>query len=120
MMIEAIHLITLFGMIFANIGWFFFYHYKLRKQDSAYKHWVDQNKKAYVIVRYVALAWNFKQVRMMYSNFLNKEYFNGAFESRYKTLIKPLFILSVINFVIQVMPILLMDIYNLIFIPWGY
>ena len=35
-------------------------------------------------------------------------------------MIKPLFIVTVINFVIQVMPILVMDIYSFMFIEWGY
>ena len=59
-MIEAIHLITLFGMIFTNIAWYFYCHFKIRKSDNAFMHWVDDNKKQYDIVRYVSLAWNFK------------------------------------------------------------
>jgi hypothetical protein len=63
-------------------------------------------------------------MRLLYSQFKLKGsgdlYFNAAAESRYRTLIKPLFIATVLNFVLQVTPVLMMDIYNFIFVEWGY
>lgn len=36
------------------------------------------------------------------------------------TIVRPLFIASIVNFVLQVMPIVVMDIYAFIYVPWGY
>lgn len=60
-------------------------------------------------------------MRLFYCKFfVKKPWFSATFNNQYSTVIRPLFIATVLNFLLQVGPIILMDAYNLMFIPWGY
>ena len=43
-----------------------------------------------------------------------------AFTDRYEALVFPLFVLTIVNLIIQVVPVLIDDVYTIVFIPWGY
>jgi hypothetical protein len=67
------------------------------------------------------MFYSFKSVRVMYTKLQpNKPYMNVPFENPYTTLVKPFFITTVANFLLQAGPIFLMNAYMLMFIPWGY
>ena len=119
-LVTSIHLICLFSMMLANLGFTLIMHLKLRKDDQAFKYWTDENIKPYRIIKWLMFLYSFKAVRLLYSQIQNKPYFDAPFERKYQTLIKPLFFVTVINFLLQAGPIILMDCYNLWFIGWGY
>ena len=71
-MVTAIHLITLFSMLFANVGFGLFLHMRLRKEDPAFKFWTDHNPRIYTVAKWVMMGYSFKSVRILYCNFLSK------------------------------------------------
>lgn len=100
MMVLAIHFLCLFGMLVINAGFALYFHMTQRKGDIPFKHWANFHKKPYKVIKWMMLVFNFKLARLMYSNLFKKEYFNAAFDNRYATLIKPLFIASMVNFLL--------------------
>ena len=119
-MVTAIHLTTLFSMVIINIAFGIFIHIKLRKEDTAFKFWVGQNKRVYKVFRTIIFVFSFKSMRLFYCKFLQRPWFNASIENKYMAVARPLFIATAVNFILQVGPIILMDIYNMMFIPWGY
>ncbi|CDW73754.1 UNKNOWN [Stylonychia lemnae] len=120
-MVKGVHMMAFISMYLANAIFGLVFHLKYRKEDPAFVHWYSENKKWYNIYKYTIFIFNFKSIRGIYSQlFPPRTYFNAGFSDRYKNLIKPLFLVTVFNYVIQVMPVIAMDIYNFIYIPWGY
>lgn len=119
-LVQAIHLTTLFTMLITNVAFGLYIHLKVRKTDQVFRHWTDREVRGYKWIKILTLAYNFKMSRLLFARYLNKGYFQATSDSKYKSLIKPLFFTSVINFLVQCGPIVLMDIYSLWFIPWGY
>lgn len=120
-LVVAIHLTTLFGMLITNIAFTLFFDLKIRKEDQPFLFWTDKNRKTYLIIKWLMMLYNFKCVRILYSkiNFIKPE-LDAPFENKYQRVVRPLFIATVVNFIVQAGPIVLMDAYNLMFIPWGY
>ncbi len=120
-LVTAIHLTTLFSMIITNVAFTLFFHLKVRKEDQPFRYWSDINKKTYKIIKWLMFIYSFKCVRLFYCKINGiKPELNAPFENKYKKIVRPLFITTVINFILQAGPIVLMDAYNLMFIPWGY
>jgi hypothetical protein len=93
----------------------------VRNFDPAFKYWGDENRRALNIYESVAALFNFKVLRGLYSKaFKEKNEFSAPFTEEYENIIKPLFIGTLFNVVLQVVPVLIVDIYTVVFIPWGY
>lgn len=67
MMIKAVHILTYISMYLANVTFGLLFHYKLRKEDSAFIYWHAQDKKPYYVYKYLIFLFNFKSVRGLYS-----------------------------------------------------
>lgn len=101
MMVKAFHILTFASMYLANCVFGLYFHYRLRKEDLPFRHWYTEHKKSYTIYKYLMFLFNFKVSRGFYSKlFDNKPYFDAAFADRYKTLVRPLFYATVVNFTI--------------------
>ena len=101
MLVQAVHLTCLFTMLLTNVAFTLFLHRRQRKGDTAFRHWADDNRREYRYMRWVMMAWSFKSARVMYTRLMpEKPYMNVPFEVPYKTLIKPLFVTTVVNFLL--------------------
>jgi hypothetical protein len=120
MLVESIHVLSFVSLFCVNVIFTLLFDFKLRKKDIAFRHWISTYKKYYVIYRILSFFYSFKVLRLLYSGLFGKLYFHASFETPYKTLVRPLFYCTVANFVLQVAPVIVMNIYNFWFIPWGY
>jgi hypothetical protein len=121
MLIQAVHLTCLFTMLLLNLSFGLFLDLRQRKLDTSFRHWTDDHKPHYKSLKWLLMTFSFKSVRLMYSRLHpSKPYLNVPFENLYSSLIRPLFIATIINFLLQAGPIFLMNAYMLMFIPWGY
>lgn len=101
MMVKAFHILGFVSMYVVNCTFGTFFHLRLRKEDLPFRHWQHEHKKSYTIYKYLMFLFNFKIARGFYSKlFDNKLYFNAAFEDRYRTVVRPLFYATVVNFII--------------------
>jgi hypothetical protein len=99
-LVQAIHLTTLFTMIITNLAFGLYVHLRIRKNDQIFRHWTDREMKGYNYIKYAMLIYTFKSSRLLFSKYLNKSYFQASFSSLYKSLIKPFFIITVLNFLV--------------------
>ena len=63
-------------------------------KDKPFEHWRDQYTRENQITAVVSTVYSFKATRVLYSNFLGKPYFDAACENRFRSLIRPFFILT--------------------------
>eukprot|EP00347_Sterkiella_histriomuscorum_P022324 403330882 len=121
MMVKVIHILTYIFMYITNAAFAIEFDKKRKKNDMPFRHWETEHKQQYYFYKHLMYIFSFKLGRGLYSKVIDKKpLFNAAFGDQYKTMIFPLFIVTIVNFLLQVLPIMLMDIYNFIFIPWGY
>lgn len=99
-LITAIHLTTIFTMYIINLAFGLLLHLKLRKEDSAFRFWVDHNPRPYHLFRFLMISFNFKSLRLFYCRFLQKPWLSAPFDNKYMTAVRPLFIASVVNFLL--------------------
>jgi len=113
----ALHTIGIFGIFFLN---FITLICILRIiEDRPFHHWRDVYTRSSTALIVLSALFSFKTVRFFKSNLFKKAYFNAAFEDQYRTLTKPLFIVSMIG-LLQVIPVCMMDVYTIWQLNWGY
>jgi hypothetical protein len=119
--ILSLHLIATVAMFVMNLSISMYFKKKIVKTDNAFKHWSMDHPKAIRGYTIISALLNFKLLRGLYSHlFKSNLNFKASFEDCYDTLVKPLFVSTIVNLFVQVIPVLIIDIYTIIFIPWGY
>lgn len=123
-MIFAVYLLGILAQLFFNLGFAIVFKVKLRKRDQALKHWCSFYQRPFRVYNALMYGFNFKTARGLYSQLFKGrkpyKYFSASFDELFETLVRPLFISSAVNFFFVAIPFVIMDIYSLIFIPWGY
>ena len=87
--------------------------------DLPFKHWMKKYDTETRVVFAVSTLFTFKLCRLLFSQLRNRPWFNAACEDRFKALIRPLFILSMLS-LLQACPIFLVNIYTIWLLRWGY
>jgi len=113
----GLHQLALFIHVFFNLLAAFTIHLRIR--DKPYEHWRDQYTRESRIIATVSTLYSFKATRMLYSNFLAKPYFDVVCENRFRTMIKPFFMLTM-GSVLQPASILIANVYTIWLLRWGY
>ena len=91
----------------------------LRIKDKPYEHWRDQYTRESRIIATISTLYSFKATRILYSNFWRKPYFDVVCENRFRTFIRPFFMITV-GSVVQVAAITVANIYTIWLLRWGY
>jgi hypothetical protein len=113
----ACHTIGLFAVFFLNLVTLVSVLRLI--DDRPFRHWRDRNHKASVVFIVISALYSFKAVRLFICELFQKEYFNAAFEDKYRTMIRPMFIISMVG-LLQVVPVGFVDAYTIWQIEWGY
>ena len=121
--IISLHCISIVALFLTNVIGALYFDLKITKEDPAFKYWIEENEKGIRIYAWTAGIVSFKLLRGLYckANIRGrKAIFDAAFTDRYEALVFPLFVLTIVNLIIQVIPVLIDDVYTIVFIPWGY
>ena len=113
----GMHQIALFIHYFFNLLTMVAIH--LRITDKPYLHWRDQYTRESRIIATVSTLYSFKATRMLYGNFLGKPYFDVVCENRFRTMIRPFFMLTMAC-ILQSAVILIANVYTIWLLRWGY
>ena len=90
-------------------------------EDQAFKYWTQYNPKATIIFLTFSTLWSFKAIRAFYSKaFQGSKFFNAAFDTKFKTIVRPLFLVSMVHFTCLQLPLVMTDIYVITVIPPKY
>ena len=115
--VSGMHTFAMFVHYFLNVLCLIAIHYLIN--DKPFKHWRDQYTRENQIVATVSTVYSFKATRLLFSNFLGKPYFDAACDNRFRSLIRPMFILTMCNLV-QTGTILMANVYTIWLLRWGY
>ena len=115
--VSGMHTFALFVHYFVNVLCLIAIHYLIK--DKPFEHWRDQYTRENQIIATVSALYSFKATRLLFSNFLGKPYFDAACDNRFRSLIRPMFILTMCNLV-QTGTILLANVYAIWLLRWGY
>lgn len=110
--------IALLFMVATNVFFFIVFQRQIMN-DTTFFHWVNYNKKTVKYISIVALIFNFKVYRLLYSKFCGDERFNAPFENPYK-FYTPLNLASFLNLLLTMLVSLIACFFTLYYVPWGY
>ena len=65
--------------------------------DKPFLHWRGEHETASNIILVMTTVFSFKTLRLYHCELFNRRYFTAAFEDKYRTLINPIFIISMIS-----------------------
>ena len=116
-MVSGLHTFALFVNCFLNAFCLLAIHLLLK--DKPFEHWRDQYTRENRIIATVSTIYSFKTTRMLYSNFLGKPYFDAACENRFRSLVRPIFVLTMAS-LLSTGPILIANVYTIWLLRWGY
>lgn len=117
----SIHLATLLVMYFMNIAFTVYLIVKSQRDDAPFKHWCSYHDRLSTLYFILTSCLSFKMARCFYARvFKGSKYFDAAFDSKFESIIRPMFITSMINFVCVSVPIILADLYTLMAFNWRY
>ncbi|CAI2372672.1 unnamed protein product [Moneuplotes crassus] len=88
------------------------------KRDDSFNYWKRSYPCTYFITILVSLVLSFKFLRMFYSKFFGFEHFSCSISDK-RSLLYPITIISGINFIICMIPIVLISFIGLITTSWG-
>ena len=108
---------AMFVHYFLNVLCLIAIHFLIR--DKPFEHWRDQYTRENRIIATVTTLYSFKASRLLFSNFLGKPYFDAACDNRFRSLIRPFFILTMCNLV-QTGTVLMANVYTIWLLRWGY
>mmetsp|Transcript_8759 Transcript_8759/g.8065 ORF Transcript_8759/g.8065 Transcript_8759/m.8065 type:complete len:352 (+) Transcript_8759:902-1957(+) len=114
------HCLSVVSMYLSNLVGFFYFKKYTKKNDPAFAHWIQNNRRIYKMYSFVALGVNFKLLRGIYSKASKRPEFNAPFSEEYEHMVRPLFVQTLLNALFQVIPVIFIDLYTLMVIPWGY
>ena len=90
-------------------------------EDQAFKYWTQYNQKVTMVFLSLGTLWSFKINRAFYSKaFKGSKSFDAAFDTKFKTIVKPLFLVSMVHFSCFQLPLMMTDIYTIAVIPPKY
>ena len=115
--VTGLHQLGMFVFYFFNLLTMIAIH--LRIKDKPYEHWRDQYTRESRIIATISTLYSFKATRILYSNFWRKPYFDVVCENRFRTFIRPFFMITV-GSVVQVAAITVANIYTIWLLRWGY
>jgi len=88
-------------------------------KDKPFEHWRDQYTREMRITTVVSTVYSFKATRVLYSGFLSKPYFDAVCENRFRTLLRPFFLITMAS-VLGTGVILIANVYTIWLLRWGY
>jgi len=66
-------------------------------------------------------VWSFKSARAFYSKaFSGSKHFSAAFDRKFQTIVRPLFLVSMVHFLCLQLPLVMTDIYTIAVMPARY
>lgn len=90
-------------------------------EDQAFKYWCSYNQGAANTFMVFCAAWSFKSARAFYSKaFAGSKPFSAAFDRKFETIVRPLFLVSMVHFFCLQLPLVMTDIYTLAVMPPRY
>ena len=109
----------MFAQFFLNLGGLV--AFLLLVKDPAFTHWRDEpkNMKESNIIFGLSTIFSYKSIRLLFSNLFDKTYLNAPCEDRYRSFIRPMFILNMIGLV-QSGPALFVNVYTIWLLKWRY
>ena len=108
---------AMFAHYFVNALCLLAVHYLI--SDKPYLHWRDQYTRETRVIAAVSTLYSFKATRLLFSNFLRYPFFDAACENRYRSLLRPFFVLTMLGLV-QTGTILIANAYTIWLLRWGY
>ena len=111
------HTFAMFVHYFINVLCLIAIHYLMK--DKPFEHWRDQYTRENRIIATVSTVYSFKASRLLFCNLQGKPYFDAACENRFRSLIRPMFIFTMINLV-QTGTVLMANVYTIWLLRWGY
>lgn len=97
--------------ILQNIGFFIFYHLKLKK-DPDFEYWRKTQRKTSVVISVLGLIFSFNIYKLFYSHFFGLDCFKAPF-AKPATFQKAMILFSIANLVLCCALILSIDIVGL-------
>ena len=93
--IVAMHTVAMFLHYFLNLLCLVAVHWLIK--DKPYEHWRDQYTRESRIITTVSTLYSFKATRALYSNFAGRQYFDAACENRFRSIIRPFFLMTMFS-----------------------
>ena len=108
-------IISFIGLVVSNILFFSLYRRNIVK-DPIYKYW---NFKVLKFTLNFHLLFNFKSFRLLYCKFAGLKYFQAPF-SKDQVYLRPLLIITVVYFLLCLVPLIITDIVCFFYISWNF
>ena len=115
--LSYLHLAGMFALFFLNLA--FLLTFTLLVDDLPFSHWRQKYLNESRAILAVSTLFNFKLGRLLYCQLRSRPWYNAASESKFETFIRPMFVFSMIS-MIQACPIMMVNIYTIWLIRWGY
>ena len=115
--VTGLHTFALFIHYFLNVLCLVAVHWRIK--DKPYDHWRDQYTRESRIITAVSTLYSFKATRLLYSEFLRKPYFDAACDNRFRQIIRPFFIVTMVS-VLQTATVVIANVNTLWLLDWGY
>ena len=94
------------------------YFIKVIQKDIAFQEYKKRQKKTSNVILIISALFSFKMTRFYYTRFFGLDYFTARFENKQLYQL-PLHVISLINFVVTHLPILIIDVIGLIWFSSG-
>lgn len=115
--LSYLHLAGMFALFFLNLA--FLLTFTLLVDDLPFAHWRQKYLNESRAILAVSTLFNFKLGRLLYCQLRSRPWYNAASENKFETFIRPMFVFSMIS-MIQACPIMMVNIYTIWLIRWGY
>ena len=100
-----------------NIGFIIFFRKRILR-DEAFLYWKEVYPHTYRSILIISGLFSFKFVRMFYSRFFGFDNFCCGY-TRNGTFLNPIYLTSIVNTILNIIPILIMSLIGLIAASWG-
>ena len=90
--VGGMHTFAYFMLYLLNLVCLFAIHRLIK--DKPFEHWRDQYTRENQIIVTISTLYSFKATRMLYCNMMSKPYFDAPCDNRFRSLLRPFFMLT--------------------------